>query len=606
MYYIPEHRERMMQKFTACAEQGIPYDEELQIVAADGQRRWVRSVGQPLYDNRKRIIGVSGACQDVTQRRERERELRKLAYITEQSPAPITVTDLKGKMEYVNAAFEKLSGYSRDELLGKTSAYIQSGNTPDATYKSLWQAISTGQVWTGEIQNRRKDGSLYWEHELISPLKDDLGQVANFVAIKQDITAVKEAQQELRRLAFEDALTGLYSRGGFTQVLETRLEKEGWLADGIVATIDIVGLRDINDAYGHNAGDQLLKEFGRRLTQRADETRLTGRIGGDEFIVFLSPDCTRTEEERLEQLLNELTQPMALEGTQIEISIRLGYTPLNQPERSIQSLLREAERALSHHRTKLSEPWVAYDGKLQEDSRLRIQLTRELHQALKDDQFELHYQPKVDLETGHLIACEALLRWHHPELGLISPGVFIPIAEQSQLIAPIGAWVLRNACQQLQAWRASGLQPVSVAVNISLIQFQTGSLPHQVKRILDETGASPNELVLELTESVFSDATTSLLDQMHALREMGLRLSLDDFGTGYSSLLYLQQYPVDEIKIDQGFVFQLRQDSFSRQLVKAVLMIAESLQADVLAEGIETADIGETLRAMGCRFGQGY
>lgn len=605
-YYLPEHRDQILQAFTACAEQGIAYDEELQIMAADGQRRWVRSLGQPIYDSSERIIGVSGACQDVTVRREREQEVRKLAYITEQSPAPITVTDLDGNIEYVNAAFEQLSGYSRDELIGKTSARIKSGHTPDTTYQNLWQTIQAGHVWTGDLQNRRKDGTLFWERELIAPLADDLGRTTHFVAIKQDITAMKAAEKELSRIAFEDTLTGLYSRSGFTHALTSHLESAGWQASGIVAIMDITGLRDINDAYGYDAGDQLLIELGRRLTQGVGEHKLTGRIGGDEFVFFLSLNSTEKLEARLHHLLNALTKPVMLEGAQIEISARLGYTCLGHPRRPVESLLREAERALFRHRVSLSTPWIAYDEQLQQDSRLRIQLTRELRHALDDDQFALHFQPKVDLATGELVACEALLRWHHPQHGLIPPGIFIPIAEQSQLIAPIGAWVLRNACQHLQAWRRSGLTPVSVAVNISLIQFQTGDLPHQVAHVLKETGVAPSELVLELTESVFSDASATLLQQMHALREMGVRLSLDDFGTGYSSLLYLQQYPVDEIKIDQGFIFQLLDDPFSRQLVKAVLMIADALHADVLAEGIETAEVGEALRAMGCRFGQGY
>ncbi|MCA1772492.1 MAG: EAL domain-containing protein [Halomonas sp.] len=606
-YYIPEHREEIRERFTACVERGVSYDEEFQIIRADGKRIWVRTLGEPIRDVSERIVGVRGAFQDVTQRREREQELRKLAYITEQSPASISVTDLAGHIEYVNRAFETVSGYSRDMLIGNTPTMIQSGHTPKATYSDLWETITAGHVWSGDIQNRRHDGTYYWERELISPLTDDLGIMTHFVAIKQDITAIKQAQQELSRIAFEDPLTELYSRVGFEQALQAHLSQRDWKEPGVVVMIDIVGQRDVNDAYGYKAGDQLLIEFGRRLLAWARwQNGLAGRIGGDEFTLFLPITRQETWEMVFEPLLDSLTMPIELDENTMELSVRLGYTSFDASPHSTQDLLREAERALRKHREAPSLPWVAYDHQFKEDSQLRIQLTRELRQALDADQLELHFQPKVDLATGAVVSCEALLRWHHPTRGLVSPGIFIPIAEQSQLIVPIEEWVLRNACQHLREWRDAGLDTVRVAVNVSLIQFQTGNLPNLVQSVLSNSGIAPEELVLELTESVFSEASDTLLHQMNALREMGVRLSLDDFGTGYSSLLYLQQYPVDEIKIDQGFVFNLLENAFSSHLVEAVLMLAESLDAEVIAEGIESAAVGEALLAMGCRFGQGF
>ncbi|RUR30393.1 phosphodiesterase [Vreelandella andesensis] len=605
-FYIPEHRERIHKRLSDCAEQGIPYDEELQIVAADGCRVWVRTLGEPIRDRNKRIIGVRGSLQDVTQRREREQELRKLAHITEQSPIPISVTDIKGQIEYVNSAFEQLSGRSRETLLGNNHSLIQSSHTPEATYRDLWQTISAGQTWSGEMQNRRQDGSPYWEHEIISPLTDDLGQITHYVAIKQDITAIKKAEWELSRMAFEDPLTRLYSRIGFTQALQRQLDKAGWPSSSLVVMVDIIGQRDINDAYGYDVGDDLLIQFGERLVECTGMQGLAGRIGGDEFMLFLPSVANKALEANLDQLLNSLAIPFKLKGTSIELSVRLGYTRLDEPQRSAHELLREAELALSQHRKTLNVPWIAYDHRLKEATQLRIQLTRELRQALDEDQFELHFQPKVDLGTGTLIACEALIRWNHPERGMIPPGMFIPIAEQSQLIAPIGDWVLRRACQHLRDWRDAGLAPVRVAVNVSVIQFQMGDFASRVQAVLDQSGVSPGELALEITESVFSDASDMLLAQMSALRDIGVRLSLDDFGTGYSSLLYLQQYPIDEIKIDQGFVFHLLDDAFSHQLVETVITLAQLLNADVIAEGIESAAVSNELIAMGCCSGQGY
>lgn len=605
-FYAPEYRDCIRKRFSACAEQGVPFDEELEIIDANGRRVWVRTLGEPVRDERGHIVQVQGALQDVTSQRERERELRKLAHITDQSPAPIAVTDLDGRIEYVNPAFERISGYTSNELLGETPALVQGGNTPASKYRELWETIKSGNVWTGEIQNRSKDGSPYWVQEVISPLKDEQGQVTNYVAINQDVTALKEADRELSRIAYEDQLTGLYSRNGFSRHLQRWIDSDGWPTQGVLVMVDIVGLREINDAYGYEGGDRLLVEFGRRLGAQADEHNRVGRMGGDEFTLFLLPVKGEALQERLSRALESLSASFELNGLDIEISVRMGYTPLGEQQRPVQTLLREAERALFQHRKEPSAPWVAYNAGLQEEIQQRIELTRDLREALSEDQLELHFQPKVDLDSGTLVACEALLRWNHPERGLMSPGVFIPIAEQSQLIVPIGDWALRRACQHLRDWRDAGFEPVRVAVNVSVIQFQTGDFASRVLTVLNETGVAPEELALEITESVFERESELLLNQMRRLCDMGVWLSLDDFGTGYSSLLYLHRYPFNEIKIDQGFVFHLLDDRLSRNIVETVIMLAKTLEAEVIAEGIESAAVSDELRSMGCYFGQGF
>jgi PAS domain S-box-containing protein/diguanylate cyclase (GGDEF)-like protein len=559
----------------------------------------------------KRRVGV--VITDLTHIRQveadmhvKEQVLRQLAQIVEQSPAAVVVTDLAGRIEYVNPAFERSSAYSREALNGNTPALIKSGKTPDAVYRHLWQTITAGQVWAGELENRRQDGTPYWEYEVISPLTDDQGAMTHYVAIKQEITALKRAESELKSIAFEDALTGLCSRIGFTQQLQQRIKQNGWQASGVVVMVNIVGQRDINDAYGYEVGDHLLVEIGHRLTEQAGEAGLAGRIGGDEFSLFLRPSTDMPLETHLRSLLEALSVPFTLDGVAIDITFGLGYTRLGATPRGVENLLREAERALFRQRAEASSAWVAYDTRFHQEARQRIELTRELRYAIHHDQLELHFQPKVDLATGKLVACEALLRWNHPERGLISPGVFIPLAEQSQLILPIGDWVLRRACQHLRDWRDAGLEPVRVAVNVSMVQFKRGGFARYVQTVLEQSGVRPSELSLEVTESVFEQASDVLHEQMRMLRDMGVRLALDDFGTGYSSLLYLQHYPFDEIKIDQGFVFHLLEDSFSRHIVETVVKLAEALGAEVIAEGIESAAVGEALLAMNCPLGQGF
>ncbi|MFO7807811.1 EAL domain-containing protein [Guyparkeria sp.] len=605
-FYAPEYRDRIRKLFTACVEKGEPYDEKLEITDASGQRVWVRTLGEPVRDEHGRIVEIQGAFQDLTSQRERDQELRRLAYITDQSPAPITVTDLNGKIQYVNPAFECISGYRSSELIGHSPALIQGGSTPEQTYRELWETITSGEVWTGELQNRRKDGRAYWEHEVISPLTDEQGQITNYVAIKQDITAVKKAEEELSRIAYEDPLTGLYSRNGFTRHLQQWVDRDGWASHGGLVMVDIIGLRDINDAYGFEEGDRLLIEFAKRLIKQTGEHRCAGRIGGDEFALVLMPTRDESLQECLSRTLDCLSTPFGFNGLDIEISTRMGFTQLGEQQRPVQNLLREAERALFQHREEPSAPWVCYDASLQEEMQNRIDLTRDLRIAINEDQLELHFQPKVNLDHGNLIACEALLRWNHPVRGLMSPDTFIPIAEQSQLIVPIGDWTLHRACQHLRDWRDAGLEPVRVAVNVSVIQFQTGDFASRVRAVLHESGIAPEELALEITESVFERESELLLDQMLRLRDMGVRLSLDDFGTGYSSLLYLKRYPFHEIKIDQGFVFHMLDDRLSRNIVETVMMLAKALDAEVIAEGIESAAVSRELRQMGCHFGQGF
>ncbi|WP_018173994.1 MULTISPECIES: GGDEF domain-containing phosphodiesterase [unclassified Thioalkalivibrio] len=604
-FYAPESRDRIRALFNDCVERGIPYDDELALIDAEGQRKWVRALGEPIRDPDGRIVGAQGAFQDLTQHRERERLLHRFRHIIEQSPAAVAVTDLQGRIEYVNPAFERISGYSSEELEGQTSARIRSGNTPDDIYRDLWATITEGETWTGEIQNRRKDGTLFWEQEVISPLKDEQGQIINYVAIKQDITSLKKAQEQLRRIAYEDVLTGLLSRPGFARALQQRIDGGHWHPAGLLVNTDINALRDINEAYGYQTGDWLLTEFGRRLEAQAGERGLAGRLGGDEFTLFM-PEPREPLELALSELHDALTAPFAIQGTDFEVSIRVGYTRMGTQQRTAEDLLHEAELAQFRNRAESSEPWSAFTTRLLEETQQRIDLTRELRQALNEDQLELHFQPKVDLASGQLVGCEALLRWNHPERGLLPPDLFIAVAEQSQLITAVGDWALARACRHLREWRGAGLAPVRVSVNVSLTQFQVGNFARRVRKILDESGVAPEELALEITEGVFIHQSAALRQQIRTLHEMGVRLSLDDFGTGYSSLLYLKQYPFDEIKIDKGFVFHLLDEPFNRSIVETVASLARAIDADIVAEGVESAAVAEALLEMGCPFGQGY
>ncbi|MGY6554401.1 MAG: EAL domain-containing protein [Wenzhouxiangella sp.] len=753
-FYAPEYRERIRELFTACVEQGVPYDEELQIIDAHGQRLWVRSLGEPVRDERGRIVHAQGAFQDVTGRREHEAELRasrdELAALLASRktlinslPAHICVVDAEGTVVEINDQWRhygEQNAYSGDDfgvgmnyfnvcqsasgdcaedaakvaaglrtvLDGEQDSFaleypchspqqlqwfrvnanrMRPGNNHGANLGAVVMHIDiterkqaearevqarelmqyviehnnaavavhdcdlnylfvsqkylqifglAGQdvigkhhyevfphlpqkfrdahqrVLRGEIVSadedlfEHPDGREDWTCWECRPWFKDKGAIGGLIVYTEIITDRKQAEQQLERIAFEDRLTGLYTRNGFARHLQQRIKQDGWPAAAALAMVDIVGLRDVNDTLGYQGGDRVLVEFSRRLAEQASEQALAGRIAGDEFTLLVGPDTGETIAARMNRLIESLSAPFELDGITIEVAIRLGYSCLGEDQRPAEDLLREAERALFRHRKEVSFPWVAYSSRLEDETHERIELTRDLRRAIVDCQFELHFQPQVDLATGGLVSCEALLRWNHPKKGLIPPGLFIPIAEQSQLIGPIGDWVLRRACQHLREWRDAGLAPVRVSVNVSLIQFQINDFTHRVQTILEEFGVDPAELALEITENVFERESENLLRQMQALHKLGVWLSLDDFGTGYSSLTYLQRYPFDEIKIDQTFIFRLLDDSFSRQVVETVLVLARTLQAEAVAEGIESAAVSDALQAMGCRLGQGY
>ena len=429
---------------------------------------------------------------------------------------------------------------------------------------------------------------------------------AGAVVMHVDITERKLAERQINQLAYEDPVTGLLNRHGFIEGLAWHVEQEGWQPSGTVVMLDVVGQRDINAAHGHETGDRLLAGIGRRLVERMGGSGFVARSGGNEFVAFLPPQPGRDPEDQRALLATAFDGPFVIDGQTIESSARFGYTVLGHRRREPATLLHEAELALFELGHGSTRRWSAYTSGLDEKARARIELTRELRKALQEHQFELHFQPKVALTTGELIACEALVRWRHPERGLQSPAVFIPAAEQSQLIGPLGDWVLFEACRYLREWQDAELDVVRVSVNVSVVQLRLGGFVETVREAIETYQVEPFGLTLEITESVFEQESEMLQKQLKELHELGVRLSLDDFGTGYSSLLYLQQYPFDEIKIDKGFVAGVLDDRYSQKIVTTVLGIAGALGADAVAEGVESAAVARALVDMGCTIGQGF
>lgn len=429
---------------------------------------------------------------------------------------------------------------------------------------------------------------------------------ARAVVMHVDITERVKAENDLAELAYRDRLTGALSRHSLTQALANRLSSGDDHPASLVVMVDVRDMRDLNEVRGYAAGDRVLRAIHERLQRALAADALIGRVGGDEFVIVAPANHNQPPRAARAAIARVFDAPFDVDGVSMSMAARFGYTRFGRKDRSAEDMVREAEIALAQGRVRSDPEWGQYTKQLEHALRARVEMSRDLRAALANGEFQLHFQPKVALATGEVLACEALLRWDHPRDGLISPARFIPVAEQSQLIVPIGAWVVDEACRCLRAWMDDGLQVVRVAVNVSVSQLSLGGFPEQVQAALEAHSLSPDALTLEITESVFEHRSEQLRAQLEALRAMGVRLSLDDFGTGYSSLLYLQNYAFDEIKVDKGFVQHMLHDTYSHEIVATVIGVARVLAAEVVAEGVETASERDALLAMGGRFAQGF
>ncbi len=701
----------------------------------DGTTVWVQLTVSPMWAPGEAPRTHIAVVQDITARKQAEAEMHKLSSAIEQTADSVVITDRGGVIQYVNPAYSRITGYTRDEAVGRTPNLVKSGRHDPDFYGRLWNTILRGEVFRDVLINRRKDGSIYYEEKTITPLRDPHGAIVNFVSTgkdisarmraeealraseaslaraqriahlgnwdwniatgevylsdeiydivglspqagmnyatfvdlvhaddrefvtqavreaveqgrpynveyrvvrpdagerivhsqgeivpdergrparmigtAQDITERKRTQEQLNYLAYYDTLTGLPNR----VLLRDRLRQAMLDADRnehlvAVMFLDLDRFKVINDTLGHDAGDALLKLVAERLQDcvRAGDT--IARLGGDEFTIVLSnlghvDDVTRVARK----VMAYFAQPFQLVGNELFVTASVGITVYPFDDTDLDNLLKNADAAMYLAKEQGRNNFQFYTAELNARATRRLTLETALRRALERNELELHYQPQVDLRTGRVIGSEALLRWRHPELGEVSPVEFIPLAEETGLIVPIGEWVLRTACSQNMAWQAAGLPPMPTAVNLSLRQFQGQDLYAAVRRVLDESGLAPELLDLEMTESVLMHDAEGALVVIRDLKKLGVSFSLDDFGTGYSSLSYLKRFPIDTLKIDRSFVRDIPDDADDAAIAVAIIAMAHSLGIRVIAEGVETAAQVEFLCAHDCDAMQGY
>ncbi|MCY1291009.1 diguanylate cyclase (GGDEF) domain protein [compost metagenome] len=536
--------------------------------------------------------------------REHGERLRQAAAVFEATQEGVLVSDAQLRIIHINPAFTRITGYAPDEVLGQTPRLLRSGRHDGAFYHNLYQTLEAHGAWSGEIWNRRKDGEIYPQWQCIRAIHDEDGQVSNYVAVFSDISAIKRSQHELDHLAHHDPLCNLPNRLLFTDRVTHALERSlHHAAGGAVLLLDLDHFKHINDSLGHSTGDQLLKQVGERLDQCLDDDMTLARLGGDEFAV-LCEDAGQPERAAAlaEEMLEQLRLPFRLNGQEFFIGASIGISLYPADAQSVDKLLRNADAALFKAKSDGRETYAFYSQELTEHSRRLVELAGALRQALDQQQLRVFFQPIRDLHSGQTCGAEALVRWQHPQRGLVPPGEFIPVAEESGLIASIDLWVLGQACRQLLAWP----QLEFVAVNISSRLFCRGELDLKIAQILASTGLAPGRLELEITESAVMDDPDAALEMMRRLRQLGVRLAIDDFGTGYSSLTRLKIMPVHKLKLDQSFVAGLPHDNDDLAIARSVITLGHSLGIKVLAEGIEKDEQCELLRQLDCDLGQGY
>lgn len=700
----------------------------------DGKPYWVSATIVPVYDDYGFISKFISIDTDITKREltnQRYQEtlvsLNNIENALNQSSV-VAITNRQGVITYVNDKFCELSKYSSEELIGKTHRIVNSGYHPKTFFQDMWNTISSGKIWQGDIQNRAKDDSTYWVNTTIVPFLDNKGVPYQYIAIRSDITARKEAEHSLsialkndfqqtvknlhnaifkytldnqrkiiftmlegkitehlglslpslntsdwqyrfskqartiakrnfiksflgtptqfeldyshhtfliylspiiengnvlevvgtaiditerkkaeklvENMAYYDYLTDLPNRRYFQQKVNEAIEKVGRKhAKFAILFMDLDRFKSINDSMGHYIGDQLLKAVGDRLRSCIRKDDIVARLSGDEFIIMLSPSTPNETEAVAARIVDEVAKAFTIQNLELFVAPSIGISMYPKDGTDYDSLVRNADLAMYLAKKKGNCTYQFFTQELQDNIIERTLLEMELRQAISKDQLTLHYQPQFDLKTGQIKGVEALVRWIHPEKGFISPGEFIPIAEETGLIFPIGHWVLRTACKQAKKWQDDGFPPIRMSVNVSIQQFNQPSFIQQVKDTLAETKLNPNYLTLEITESMTSDVNHCQF-VLKKLRDAGIHVSIDDFGTGYSSLSYLSKLPITHLKIDQAFVQDL--NPVNTAIVKTIIDLAKNLNLHVIAEGVETEDQAQFLKTFHCDEVQGY
>jgi diguanylate cyclase (GGDEF)-like protein/PAS domain S-box-containing protein len=576
-----------------------------------GRVRMLVCVSNKQSDYSERDMSTLGILADsiwqLIRRQRQDRTIETLSSAIAQSPNAVIITDLNGDIEYANEAFVRSSGYQLGEVVGKNPRLLQSGKTPEQVYADMWARLEQGKTWQGELLNRRRDGSEYYERVLIYPVRDVEGQVVNYISHKEDISAQKEADARIMQLSHYDQLTQLPNRTLLEERFNHALDLVRRHHEPLTLIwLDLDNFKAVNDVMGHAAGDLLLREVAERIRNQLRDQDTLSRQSGDSFILVLPGDGQDHAVLKAAELLKALEPPVKLQEQELNISASLGIALYPNDGHTLDALLMCAEAAMYQVKQQGRNGFRFYAPEMQAHTSRSLALSNALKQALPKGELSLVYQPQYCFKRHSMVAAEVLLRWNSAEWGSVSPAEFIPMAERSGLIIALGEWVVREATRQLAQWRQQGLADLTLAINLSAVQFNQPRLAQRLVEIVREEGIEPAAIELELTEAVALEDPENASLTMRQLREAGFHLSIDDFGTGYSSMSYLKRFSVDKLKIDQSFVRELEQSQDDLAIVTAISQMAHSLGMLTIAEGVETRTQAKLLKQQGCDEIQGY
>lgn len=604
----PDDRFSLASATQAALAAKEPCRIEHRLLLPDGRIKHLLVCAETTYDQNGVPLRTLGSLQDLTSVRQMEAQMQLLASAFQYSGEAILITDRENKIVTVNPAFTTLTGYTAEEAVGRNPKFLSAGRSTKSDYEAMWEGILQRGFWQGEIWDRRKDGAIYPKWISVSVIRDDSGEIRYHVAHFSDISAERAIEAQLQHIAHHDVLTGLLNRhslkGRLDQALAAARREGGRLA---LLFIDLDRFKGINDTLGHHIGDELLIEVARRLQESVRDSDVVARLGGDEFVIMLTGiEHSSAVAMVAEKLVFSVGDPYLIEGHDLYTSPSIGIAIYPMDGEDGDTLMKNADAAMYHAKSSGRNNFQFFDRKMNDAAQERLTLEHNLRQALMNDEFCLHFQPILDVKTGRVHSVEALIRWQHPEQGMIPPGKFIPIAEETGLIQPIGEWVFWAACRQLADFYAAGILDVKMGINISAMQMRNDNLPVLAKGAIDALGLDAKDLIFEITESVAMnqpDDTVRILDCLH---DMGIALAIDDFGTGYSSLSYLKMFPIDHLKLDRAFVSEIGEGPDSATICDATISLGHSLGLRLVAEGVETEEQFEYLRGKGCDLVQGF
>jgi diguanylate cyclase (GGDEF)-like protein/PAS domain S-box-containing protein len=573
-----------------------------------GRLYWEELCISPIFDEQGGITHYLSEQVDISARKQAEEQIRLFEKVFANANEAIVISDADNRILATNPAFTEIFGFTAEEAIGKNPRMLASGLTDESAYQRMWASINADGKWQGEVLDRRKNGEIFAEWLSISALRDNAGKLTHYIALMSDISERKAVEERMTYLAQHDVLTGLPNRMLFQDRLHQAVTyAERQHTNVALLFLDLDRFKNVNDTLGHHYGDLLLQEVTRRIRLCVRNSDTVSRQGGDEYVIMLpNLDDLGDIIQVVKKLIETIAQPYQLEEHSVHMTTSVGVSVYPQDGTDSETLIKNADTAMYQAKDAGRNCYRFFTQAMNSSIARRVGLENKLRKALKGNELLLHYQPLVDLRSGQIVAAEALVRWQHPEDGLIPPVEFIRIAEETGMIVPLGDWVLGEACRQNQEWRKLGLREITMAVNLSPLQLHDRNLVKTVSKALSHSGMPAGALELEITESAMMKNPDQAIAALNKLSGLGIRFSIDDFGTGYSSLSYLKKFPVDMLKIDQSFVRDLTVDSDDAAIVSAVISMAKSLGLHVIAEGVETAEQLLFLEGLDCEMMQGY